>query len=85
MTEPAGATIAAAILVDGSADQALLEVARERSADLIVLGARRHASMAERLLGSVATEVLRQADCDVLVVRPAGVEEGRSDGRPSGA
>jgi hypothetical protein len=42
----------------------------ERAADLIVVGALRDTSIADRLLGSVATEVVRRAGCDVLVVRP---------------
>jgi nucleotide-binding universal stress UspA family protein len=67
-----GATIAAALLVDGEAAKALLTVAQDRQADLIVLGARQDVSIADRLLGTVAAEVVRRAPCDVLIVRPAG-------------
>ena len=52
-----------------------MSVAAERNADLIVVGARHQRSIAERLLGTVATEVTKRAPCDVLIVRPA-VEEG---------
>ena len=52
-----GATIAAALLVDGEPAAALMSVAAERNADLIVVGARHQRSIAERLLGTVATEV----------------------------
>lgn len=65
-----GATIAAALLVEGEPASALLTTAQERSADLVVVGALRDTSIADRLLGSVATEVVRRADCEVLVVRP---------------
>jgi nucleotide-binding universal stress UspA family protein len=37
---------------------------------MIVVGAPRDASIVDRLLGTVATEVVRRADCEVLVVRP---------------
>ena len=64
------ATISAALLVEGEPASALLATAAERAADLIVVGALRDASIADRLLGSVASEVVRRAPCDVLVVRP---------------
>lgn len=65
-----GATISAALLVDGEPASALLSTAKDRGADLVVVGALRDAGIAERLLGTVATEVVRRADCEVLVVRP---------------
>jgi nucleotide-binding universal stress UspA family protein len=47
----------------------LLEVAKERDADLIVIGTH-HESLLERLFGaSVTDEVTHEARCDVLVVR----------------
>jgi nucleotide-binding universal stress UspA family protein len=65
-----GATVTAALLVDGEAAQALLDIAAERHADLIVIGATQDITLAERLLGTVATEVVRRAPCEVLIVRP---------------
>lgn len=67
----AGASVAAALLVDADAAAGLLHVAEERHADLLVVGAIRDASIVGRLLGTVAEEVVRKAVCDVLVVRPA--------------
>ncbi len=64
------ATISAALLVEGEPANALLATAAERAADLLVVGALRDASIAGRLLGTVAEEVVRRAPCDVLVVRP---------------
>jgi nucleotide-binding universal stress UspA family protein len=64
------ATISAALLIDGEPASALLTAAKERAADLIVVGAVRDTSIADRLLGTVATEVVRRAPCEVLVVRP---------------
>jgi nucleotide-binding universal stress UspA family protein len=65
-----GATVTAALLVDGEAAEALLDIAAERHADLVVIGARQDVTLAERLLGTVATEVVRRAPSEVLIVRP---------------
>jgi len=65
-----GATVGAALLVEGEAAAALLETARERQADLIVMGAAHTLSLAQRLLGTVASDVVQKATCDVLIVRP---------------
>lgn len=65
-----GATVAAALLIDGDPSKALVVTAEERSADLIVLGALHDRSLADRVLGWTATEVTKRARCDVLIVRP---------------
>jgi nucleotide-binding universal stress UspA family protein len=49
----------------------LLDVAEQRSADLLVVGSRGLNTLKGRILGSVPSEVARRADCDVLVVRTA--------------
>lgn len=76
-----GATIAASLVVAGDPVTSLVRVAAERNAQLIVVGAPRERSLADRLLGTVATEVGRQAPCDVLVVRPGtGFGHARAEG-----
>jgi universal stress protein E len=40
--------------------------------DLLVIGTRGHGGLTRLLLGSVADQVLRQIDCDVLAVPPEG-------------
>lgn len=65
-----GATIKAALLVDGEPAKALLTVATDRNADVIVVGARQDRSVADRLLGTVASEIAKRARCDVVIVRP---------------
>ena len=65
-----GATVAAALLIDGDPSTALVVTAEDRSADLIVLGAIHNRSLADRVLGWTATEVTKRAWCDVLIVRP---------------
>ena len=65
-----GATVTAALLIDGEPATALVATAEERGADLIVLGSIHDRSLADRLLGSTADEVTKRARCDVLIVRP---------------
>lgn len=64
------ADIRASLIVDADPAEALLSAADDYAADLIVMGARRDVSLAERLMGVVSTAVTRRAHCDVLVVRP---------------
>jgi nucleotide-binding universal stress UspA family protein len=70
-----GARVLATALVDAEPSRALLDVAHDRGAELLVVGARRDRSIADRLLGTVATEVTKRAACDVLVIRPGSPEE----------
>ena len=65
-----GAQVKASLLVEGEAASALLRAAQQHEADLIVIGAIRDTSLAGRLLGTVASAVVREAPCEVLVVRP---------------
>ncbi|SDQ17251.1 universal stress protein [Quadrisphaera sp. DSM 44207] len=69
------ATISAALLVEAEPAAALLTTAEERGADLVVVGAVRDTSIADRLLGTVASDVVRRAPCEVLVVRPRPPEQ----------
>ncbi|GAB4567384.1 MAG: universal stress protein [Anaerolineae bacterium] len=55
-------------LIEGAPAPAILEAAQRHNADLIVMGIRGPGSVAEMLLGSVSTHVLRYAPCPVLVV-----------------
>ena len=65
-----GATVTAALLVDGDAANVLIRVAEDHAADLIVLGAIHDRGLVDRLLGSTAEEVTKRARCDVLIIRP---------------
>jgi nucleotide-binding universal stress UspA family protein len=53
----------------GAPGEVIETVARERHAELIVIGTHGHTGIQRFLLGSVATAVLRHAPCDVLVCR----------------
>lgn len=57
-----------------SIERDVLDVARERNAQLVVVGAGRKRFLESVMLGSVAEGVLRDAECDVLVI-PGGATE----------
>jgi nucleotide-binding universal stress UspA family protein len=52
----------------GPPAEAIVALARERNADLIVVGTRKKGFLERLVEGSVNQEVLRRAPCDVLVV-----------------
>ena len=54
---------------NGPPGEAISDVAKERNAELIVIGTHGHTGIQRFMLGSVATAVLRHAPCDVLVCR----------------
>jgi nucleotide-binding universal stress UspA family protein len=54
-------------VVEGDPAERILELARVRDVDLIVVGSRGLGTLAGTLLGSVSREVLRHADRPVLV------------------
>jgi monovalent cation/proton antiporter MnhG/PhaG subunit len=74
---PEEATISAR---DGSEPGALLALARDEDAALIVLGSRGLGAVRSALLGSFSRSVLADAPCPVVVVPPgAGTPSGRDD------
>lgn len=52
-----------------SPSEDLLAIAKERDADLIVIGIRRRSPVGKLVLGSNAQDVLLEADCPVLAVK----------------
>lgn len=63
------------LLANGNPKSAILEVAREQKADLIVVGSHGQSGLERALLGSVSDYVLHHAHCSVTVVRD-GTEPG---------
>lgn len=59
----------------GVPDDAIVRLARELEADLIILGSHGRSGFARLLLGSVAERVIGTAPCPVLVVKKPGTEE----------
>jgi nucleotide-binding universal stress UspA family protein len=68
--ELAGLADADARVVDGSPAGRLLEAVREEEATLVALGSHGRSRAAGIVLGSIATEVLHDAPCAVLLSRP---------------
>ncbi len=56
-------------VLQGPAAAAVLEVARVRNVDLIVMGSRGLGRLEAALLGSVCQRVVQEAPCPVLIVR----------------
>jgi nucleotide-binding universal stress UspA family protein len=56
-------------IVEGDPPERIVDLARSRDADLIVIGSRGLGAVASVLLGSVSKRVLHDADRPVLVVR----------------
>jgi nucleotide-binding universal stress UspA family protein len=60
----------------GHPAETILRVARELSADLIVMGTHGRHGLGRLLVGSVAEQVLRQARCPVLTMKRPTPDEG---------
>ena len=70
----------AAVIVDtliarGAAAQTIIETARRKGVDLIVMGTRGRTGLQHLLIGSVAERVVRLAPCPVMVV-PGEADKG---------
>jgi nucleotide-binding universal stress UspA family protein len=50
----------------------IIELAKERGADLVVMGTHGRTGLEHALMGSIAERVVRRAHCPVLTVRPDG-------------
>jgi nucleotide-binding universal stress UspA family protein len=58
------------LLKEGNPAPEIVRTAREQKCQLIVMGTHGRTGLARLLMGSVAEEVLRQAPCPVLIVKP---------------
>jgi nucleotide-binding universal stress UspA family protein len=67
--EEAGVTVKETHLLEGRADEEIVELAEEIGAGLIVMGSRGHGRLRRTLLGSVSDAVVRHAHCPVTIVR----------------
>ena len=63
--------LASGWVIGGPPAAGVVTVAEDIEADLIVTGSRARGRIARAVLGSVSTEILHRAPCDVLVVHPA--------------
>ena len=67
----AGRTVIHAV-VEGSPKVEIIQYARKRNIDLIVIATHGRTGLAHVIIGSVAESVVRTAPCPVLTVRPEG-------------
>ena len=67
------------LLEEGDPATGILQVAKERSCDLIVMGSHGRTGLGRLLLGSVAEQVVRKAPCPVLTVKLPQHQEKASD------
>jgi len=71
--QESGGTVAVAHLkLDEKRDEAIVHLAEDIDAGMIVIGSRGFGGMKRALMGNVADSVVRHAHCPVLVVRPTG-------------
>lgn len=66
------------IVAHGNADREIIEAAKIRQADVIVLGRRGRRGLTKVLMGSVAAGVIQHAPCNVLVVPKAAKIEHKT-------
>lgn len=62
--------LASGWVIGGPAGSGVATVAEDIGADLVVTGSRARGRITRAVLGSVSTDILHQARCDVLVVHP---------------
>ena len=55
-------------VIEGKPSDVILEVARDRKVDMIVMGTRTHNQFSQVMLGSTPHKVLFQTHCPVLIV-----------------
>lgn len=61
-------------VLEGSAADRIVELARDRNAPLIVVGSRGLGAVAGALLGSVSSAIIHRADRPVLIVPSAAID-----------
>lgn len=57
------------LLLEGAPANAILEAAKEKQAELIVVGSRGHGDLKSLVLGSISHKLLQDAECPCLVVK----------------
>ena len=57
------------MVIQGDPSQVIIELAKAKSYDLIIMGTRGRTAFQELLIGSVSQKVMHHASCPVMVVR----------------
>jgi nucleotide-binding universal stress UspA family protein len=64
------------VVLDGTAATEIVNLAKDRACDLIVMGTHGRTGLGRLLMGSVAEQVLRHAQCPVLTVKTPPAPDG---------
>jgi nucleotide-binding universal stress UspA family protein len=83
LTIPAGIAVGE-VTLDGDPARELLRYAEETGADFVAAGIHGHGFVESKLVGSVATKLLRGAQCGVLIVPSEHAAPGRRRGSSRG-
>lgn len=70
------------VVEEGAPFAVLTDAIRRQNPDLLVIGTRKHTGLKRVFLGSVAEEILRHVECDVLTVPPAELSTATAAGGP---
>ena len=70
-----GVKIEQSVVEEFSYGRGICEYAKERAADLVVIGTHGHTNLRYMLLGSTAEKVLREVHCSVLAVKPVNEQK----------
>lgn len=73
-----GVPVTSLVRVGHNAARAILETARERHCDLIVLGWKGFSSTKDKILGETVDDVVTHARADVMLIKPSGSETLRN-------
>ena len=66
-------------LIEGRPSDKIVEIAKERKIDLIILGNRGLSSIKEFILRSVSDRVAHDAECSVLIIKACNSQESLSN------
>ena len=64
-----GVTMHSEVIMDSSAEKAIIDYAKKQKMDLIVIGTKGMTGIERFLMGSVANDVITYAHCPVLAIR----------------
>jgi nucleotide-binding universal stress UspA family protein len=67
--EKEGITMHAEVIVDSSAEKAIIDYAKKQKMDIIIIGTKGMTGIERFLMGSVANDVITYAHCPVLAIR----------------
>jgi universal stress protein A len=71
------------VVTDGAAAEEIIRVASDRNCDMIVMGTHGRTGLSRLMMGSVAEEVVRRAQCPVLTLKSPMPAAERLEAEPA--